>query len=134
MLNSPSGRAYLDYATRYRPDLGKYPLDFLHLVEAYEARELLERLLAEPRCGTDPKFFIWKEIWNDASRGPSYRYTEMIKLAQAMDAHMPNDEARERLRLVRQSVEREPFGEIYIECKRDLTEGKPHDRRRRRSL
>jgi hypothetical protein len=121
LLGSVSGRAFMDYVTEYRPEIGNGPIfDFLDLAIFYETRKLLERLIAEPRLGTDPDFFLWKDIWKDPDRGVSYHYQNLIEVAQAMEEETTNAEDRARLRLVREGVERELQGEEYRQRKNAL--------------
>lgn len=123
MFSTESGRAYLEFVTRYRPDLEKYPLDFMQLVATYEALGWLDQLIAEPRLGTDPSFFIWKDIWNDSDAGLADGYKDLIGISKNMEDRAPSEEVRSRLRFVREAIERELNGEVYMERKRALAGG-----------
>ena len=122
MLNCASGRTYFDYVTRYRPELREEEhLDFFELITMYEAIELLNRLLAEPRCGTDPDYFLWKDVWDKPDVDPSYEYEDLVFVAHAMENQASVEAERTRVRVVREAVERELRGEEYIRRKNALT-------------
>lgn len=119
LLNSESGRAYLEYVTRYRPELREDPLDFIQLYITYEALELFNRLLMEPRFGTDPDFLLWKDVWKKQEPDTD-DYGDLIRLARGMEDQATTEEERVRLRAVREALERELQGEEYIEQKERL--------------
>ncbi len=120
LLNLESGRAYLEYVTRYRPELREDPLDFIQLYTTYETLELLNRLLMEPRFGTDPDFFLWKDVWNKPNGDMSDEYQDLIVIAQGMEDQAPTEGERLRLKTIREALEREFRGEEYLEHKNKL--------------
>lgn len=125
MQNSATGRAYLEYVTQYRPELrDDEELAFIQLVTTYEALELLKQLLAEPRSGTDPDFFLWKDVWGKPADETVYDYEDIIVVAQAMENDSTDEIERARIRAVRESVEREFEGERYIKRKNSLMKPK----------
>lgn len=119
LVSTRSGQELVAGAKRLRPSLDvSGPLDEITLT--YDAAELLDRLLAEPRFGTDPEFFIWMDIWRDETIGPSPLYDLVIEMATMRETDATDEPARQRLRVVREAVERELAGEKYIEQKSRL--------------
>lgn len=69
LRTSESGRAYLEGAQRLRPALqiGKN-LELDEVIATYDAKDAGSKLVAEPRCGTDPELF--DEATADKNREP----------------------------------------------------------------
>lgn len=118
LCTTPSGQAYLEEARRLRPALGA-TIDLDEIVSTHNADQLLDRLLAEPRCGFDRDFYVWKDIWCDASVGSSPVYSFVIELAKKREAEATDEKLRERLREVRAAVEREFEFEQYAEWRNE---------------
>lgn len=108
LRTSKSGKAYLEGAKRLRPNLEiGVGLDLDDVVSTYDTMTLLGKLIAEPRCGTDPTFLVWKDIWKSASVGPSDYYPLAIEMSQVLEARSENEAEKARLQQVRAALENE---------------------------
>lgn len=105
---SENGRAYLDGAQRLRPTLkiGK-KLDLEEVIATYDAMTLLSKLIAEPRCGTDPQYFVWKDIWKDSTVGASQLYGMAIEISRVLEGRSENEAEKARLGQIRAALENE---------------------------
>jgi hypothetical protein len=126
LRTSESGKAYLEGAQRLRPTLkiGRgFKLD--EIIGTYDAMTLVGKLIVEPRCGTDPTFFVWKDIWKDPTVGASELYDYAIEITQVLEARSENEAEKTRLRQVRTALENElrleQQNEWRLEAARKLT-------------
>lgn len=119
---TPSGQVFLAAIREMRPKLrlGRN-LDFEEIVDTYEAKDLLDRLITEPRCGADPEFRIWKDIWHDSTVGPSLLYPLVAELADARESRCADEDQKRRLREVRAMVLQEFELERYAEWRTQQT-------------
>lgn len=108
LRTSKSGRAYLEGAQRLRPNLkiGKN-LELDEVIATYDAMDLVSKLVAEPRCGTDPEFSVWKDIWKDPSVGASELYGMAIEISQVLEERSRNEAEKARLQQIRTVLENE---------------------------
>lgn len=111
------GRAFLQYAKKIRPsqpiDGDDFDLD--ELLFTYDGEALLDQLLLNPECGTNPSFYIWQRYWTSPT-GDDQLYGIMVEIAQVRERRRGiGREARERLRIVRKCIEREWELERYAE-------------------
>lgn len=105
---SGSGRAYLEGAKRLRPSLEiAVDLDLDEVLSTYDTMTLLGKLIAEPRFGTDPTFFVWKDIWQSSCVGPSDYYALAIEMSYVLEARSENEAEKARLQQVRAALENE---------------------------
>lgn len=108
LRRSETGKAYLDGAKLLRPNLDiGVDMDLDDVVSTYDTMTLLDKLIAEPRFGTDPTFFVWKDIWKDSNLGPSEYYVLAIEIAQVLETRSENEAERARLKQVREALENE---------------------------
>ncbi len=108
LRRSESGKAYLEGAKRLRPNLETgLGMDLDDVISTYDTMTLLAKLIAEPRCGTDPEFYVWKDVWKSSSVGAAEYYTIAIEIAQVLEARSENEEEKARLKQVRTALENE---------------------------
>ncbi len=122
---SKSGTAYLEGAKRLRPNLEIGPdIDLDEIVATYDAATLLSQLIAEPRCGTDPHFYIWKDIWKCSFVGASDLYGLAIEISRTLEARARTEAETARIQQVRAAIENELHLEKYhdwrLETAREL--------------
>ncbi len=119
LRTSPSGSAYLEGAKRLRPtlEIGR-GLDLAEVIATHDAATLLGNLIAEKRCGSDPHFYIWKDVWKDSTVGASEQYELAIEIARGMEARASNHAEVARLREVRTAIENELHRKICRLAKR----------------
>ncbi len=122
LRTSLSGNAYLEAAKRLRPALqidGELQLD--EVIATHEAAALIGRLIAEPRCGADPEFFIWKDIWQDSTVGDSHLYAIAIEISRSRESRTSSPEELARIRAVRAAIENELRLEAYFCWRQEVT-------------
>lgn len=108
LRTSKSGKACLEGAKRLRPDLEiGAGLDLEEVLAAYDTMKLLAQLIAEPRCGTDPTFYVWKDIWKSSWIGPSDYYPLAIEMSHVLEARSETEAEKVRLQQVRAALENE---------------------------
>jgi hypothetical protein len=114
LRRSESGKAYLEGAKRLRPNLEiGVGMDLDDVVSTYDAMTLLAKLIAEPRYGTDPEFYVWKDIWKESSVGASEYYTLAAEIAAVLESRSENEQEKTRLAQVRTALENEFRFEKY---------------------
>lgn len=126
LRTTASGKAYLGGAKRLRPDLEIGPaMDLDEVLATYDAMTLLGKLIAEPRCGTDPTFKVWKDIWQGSEVGPSSYYTLAIEISRVLETRSKNEAEKMRLQVVRAALEDEFSMEVrfdeYLMFRREAT-------------
>lgn len=108
LAHTPSGRSYLAHVARYRPELWDLEnSEIIEYVTTCEALEVLARLLAEPRCGADPDFLLWRDGWRARQPGPDYLYEDLLDISREMERQTPDENVKRRLLVVRAKVESE---------------------------
>ncbi len=65
------------------------------------------QLIEEPRCGTDPTFWVWKDIWKDSNLGVSEYYHYAIEIARTLERRSKDKAEKARLRQVRAALHNE---------------------------
>ncbi len=122
LRSTDCGRRFMEHAKAIRPSLD---LDGEGLVEelflTYDADDLLDRLLANPACGSDQEFMIWDQYWKfPPGEDPLYGIMRELAIRRARTGNLKQF-TLERIRTVRRVIEREQELENYAEQRNAAT-------------
>jgi len=122
LRSSDCGRRFMEHAKAIRPSLD---LDGDSLIEelflTYDADDLLDRLLANPACGSDQEFMIWDHYWKfPPGADPLYGIMRELAIRRARTGNLKQF-TLERIRKVRRVIEREQQLEDYAEQRNAAT-------------